>query len=138
MIPCLLMLCLININNDSLEVDQKALPKTYSTQIIINGFLSAGLGISAGIFHIRSNDAYTDYKNSTTVAEAVDNWERTKLNDNVRNICAVGAVFFTARTLYYHIRNRQEKKCETPKSLPFLDFKYIDTSKWVLCIQKAL
>jgi hypothetical protein len=138
MIQCLLILCFINLSNDSLEIDQQILPKTHSTQIVINGFLSAGLGITAGIFHIRGNDAYTDYQNSVTVAEAVENWERTKLNDNVRNICAAGAVFFTARTLYYYIKNKHEEKSKKTKPVPLLDFKYIDTSKWVLCIKKVL
>jgi hypothetical protein len=138
MIQCLLILCVINVSDDSLEIDQRVLPKTHSTQLVINGFLSAGLGITAGIFHLRGNHAYTDYQNSTTVAEAVENWERTKLNDNVRNICAASAVFFAARTLYYYIKNKQEKKSKKTKTVPLLDFKYIDTSKWVLCIQKAL
>jgi hypothetical protein len=136
MIPCLLMLCFINLNNDSLEVNQRVLPKTHSTKIVINGFMSVGLGITAGIFHVRGNDAYTDYQNSTTIAEAVDNWERTKLNDNVRNICAAGAVFFAARTIYYHVKNRKNKKPDGPKSSTLLDFRYIDTSKWVLSIKK--
>lgn len=137
MIQCLLILCFINVSDDRPEVNQQISPETHSKQVIINGFLSAGLGITAGIFHIKGNDAYTDYQNSIIISEAVDNWERTKLYDNVRNLCAAGAVFFAARTLYYHIKNKQEKP-ETPKSLPFLDFKYIDTSKWVLCIKKAL
>jgi hypothetical protein len=138
MAQCMLILCFFNLNNDSLQVDQRVLRKTHSRQVIINGFLSAGLGITAGIFHLRGNHAYTDYQNSTTVAEAVENWERTKLNDNVRNICAGGAVLFAARTLYYHIKNRQTKQSDALKSPSLFDFKYIDTSKWVFCIQKAL
>jgi hypothetical protein len=125
------------MNEDTLKVGQRALPKSYSKQVIINGFLSAGLGITAGICHIKGNDAYTDYQNSTTAAQAIDNWDKTKLYDNMRNICTAGAVFFAARTLYYHIKNRKIKKAEGPKPSPLLDFKYIDTSKWVLCIQKA-
>jgi len=138
MTNCLLMLCLVNLSNDSLEVNQHVLPKTHSTQIVVNVFLSVGFGITAGIFHTKGNAAYTDYQNSRTITEAVDNWERTKLYDNVRNICAAGAVFFAARTLYYHIKNRQGRKIKAPKSSPLIDFKYIDTSKWALCIQKAL
>ncbi|MGB3341196.1 MAG: hypothetical protein WBB37_06915 [bacterium] len=138
MTQCLLLLCLINLSNDSLEIDQHVLPKTHSKQIVVNAFLSTGLGITAGIFHVRGNDAYTDYRNSTTVAEAVENWEKTKLNDNVRNICAAGAVFFAVRTIYYHVKNRKNKKPDGPKSSTRLDFRYIDTSKWVLCIQKVL
>lgn len=138
MIHCLLILCFINVSDDSLEVNQQVLPKTHSKQVIINSLISAGLGITAGIFQIKGNDAYTDYQNSKTIAEAVDNWERTELYDGVRNICAAGAVFFAARTLYYHIKNRQTKNSDIPKSLPLLNFKYIDTSKWVLCIQKTL
>lgn len=137
MIQCLLILCFLNLANDSLIVNNERSKENYSTQLIINGFLSAGFGITAGIFHVRGNAAYTDYQNSTTIVEAVDNWERTELNDNVRNICAAGAIFFAARTLYYHIKNRQAKKTKAPKPLPLLEFKYIDTSKWVLSIQKA-
>lgn len=138
MVPYLLILSIISLHNDSLEVSQQALPKSRSKQVIINGFLSAGLGVATGIFHIRGNDAYTDYQNSTTSAEAVENWERTKFNDNVRNICAAGAVFFAARTLYYHIKNKQEEKVKIPKSLKIFELKCIDTSKWVICIKKTL
>jgi len=87
MIQGMLIIFCVSLTTDSLLTENQFSKKTYSTEIVVNGFLSAGLSITAGISHTKGNAAYTDYQNSTTIPEAHDNWNRTRFYDNVRNVC---------------------------------------------------
>jgi hypothetical protein len=76
----------------------------YKKQIAINGLLGIGFTAMSGIYWKKGNEAYDNYQNSMTTADAVHYWEQTQSYDRIRNICGLGALFFVGRTIYYYAR----------------------------------
>ena len=94
----------------------------YKKQIAINGLFSIGLTALSGIYWKKGNEAYDNYQNSMTAAEAVHYWEQTQSYDRIRNVCGIGALFFIGRTLYYYAKFMDTGK--QMSALPSLDLRY--------------
>jgi hypothetical protein len=132
----IIILCL-NLSDDSLIVQSniKNAKKNYSKQILVNGLIGIGFGISTGIFYKKGADAFEDYKESTSARSALENWNKTMLYDNLRNICAVGTVIFTLRAVYYQIKNIKASKAARHI---IIDFNYCRSGKWSFGLEKRL
>lgn len=96
--------------------------QAYKKQIGINGLISAGLTASAGIYLVKGNSSYDKYQNSMTTADALHYWERTQNCDRIRNICAIGALLFIGRTIFYYAKYMDAGK--SLGKLPSLDLRY--------------
>ena len=103
MIACILVLVCVSATSDSIP-HQPASDNTYTGQLVTSGLLSAGFGVSAAIFHTRANQAYEEYQNSTTMAEALERWDAVRKFDLYRNVCIAGSILFLARFMYYHMK----------------------------------
>lgn len=98
---CVIILFCVNLSIDSL-IQEKPVPReSYTKQVLINGFIGVAFSVGTGVFYAKGNAAYDNYKTSTTMSAAVDNWDKVRLYDGIRNVCAVGAVLFIFRSLYY-------------------------------------
>jgi hypothetical protein len=93
--------------------------QVYKKQIAINGLFSIGLTATSGIYWKKGNDAYDLYQKSTKTTDALHYWEQTTNYDRIRNVCAIGALFFIGRTIYYYAKLMDTGK--TVGSLPSLD-----------------
>jgi hypothetical protein len=111
-------------------------PKSYTKQVLLNGFVGIGFGIGTGIFHTLGKKAYEDYIYSDSIRSSIENWDKTIRYDNLRNICAVGAVVFTLRALYYQLKHVKASK--SAKHTPTFDFQYSYRNKLSLGIKTIL
>jgi hypothetical protein len=135
MIACILVAVCILTSYDSLP-QQPEIKKEYTGQLVASGLLSAGFGISAAIFHTRSNQAYEDYQSSTTIAQALERWDRVRRFDIYRNVCVAGSVLFLARFMYYHMKQTDEPI--STGFIPCLDIQYTCSSKISIGLQRHL
>lgn len=127
----------INTSVDSIDSQIDIAEKeSYTKQILLNGIVGIGFGIGTGIFYRKGNNAYDEYEKSTSTKSALDNWNKTKVYDNLRNVCAVGALFFTIRAVYYQLKNIKASK--STNFMPTLDFQYCYRNKWSLGLKKRL
>jgi hypothetical protein len=110
--------------------------ESYTKQILLNGIVGISFGIGTGVFYRMGNNAYDEYEKSTSTKSALDNWNKTKVYDNLRNVCAVGALFFTIRAVYYQLKNIKASK--STNFTPVLDFQYCCRNKWSLGLKKRL
>ena len=129
------ILC-INASMDSLMQEPLAPKKSYTNQVLINGIIGMSLGVGTGIFYTMGNKAYDEYKESMTMQSALDNWEKVRLFDNIRNVCAVGALAFILRAVYYQFKNIKSSQSES--LTPVINLHYANCKKWVVGIQKRL
>jgi hypothetical protein len=70
------------------------------------------------------------------MSAAIEAWDRVKINDTVRNVFAVGAVFFIARAVYYHIRRASLSRIEP--FAPIIEMRYTCGPKMIIGLQKDL
>ena len=110
MIHLCVALALVAVPQDSIS-DTEVIQQRYSRQVLINSILGFSCTIGMGIFYVKGNDAYNDYKSSQGMSTAIEAWDRVNGNDMARNVFAVGAAFFLARAVYYQI-----KRANVPKS----------------------
>ena len=134
MIICILAAVCICATSDSLPRPAES-NKEYTGQLVASGLLSAGFGISAAIFHTRSNQAYEEYRSSTTMAEALERWDAVRKFDLYRNICIAGSVLCLARFIYYHVK--QDEPSSTGL-LPSLDIDYTFSPKISIGLERQL
>jgi len=137
MIYILFFTVCINTSVDSLG-PQINIPEKerYTKQILLNGIVGISFGIGTGVFYRMGNNAYDEYEKSTSTKSALDNWNKTKVYDNLRNVCAVGALFFTIRAVYYQLKNIKASK--STNLMPTLDFQCCYRNKWSLGLKKRL
>ncbi len=135
MIASILVAVCIFTSSDSLP----QLPEThkeYTGQLFASGLLSVGFGISAAIFHTRSNQAYEEYQSSTTIAQALERWDRVRKFDLYRNVSIAGSVLFLARLMYYHMK--QDDEPTSTGFVPCLDIQYTCSPKISIGLQRHL
>lgn len=125
MINILLILVSSYSVEDSILPSVRVQRQTDKKQIAVNGLLSIGLTTTSGIYWKKGNDAYARYQNSTTTINALHYWEQTQNYDRIRNACAIGALFFIGRTIYYYAKFMDTGK--TVGALPSLDFQFTHT-----------
>ncbi len=127
----------INTSVDSIH-PQIDIPEkeSYTKRILLNGIVGISFGIGTVIFYRKGNSAYDEYEKSTTTKSALENWNKTKVYDNLRNVCAVGALFFTIRAVYYQLKSIKASK--STSFMPTLDFQYCYRNKWSLGLKKRL
>lgn len=134
MIYFLAVILCINASEDTSHKEAAIVkPKSYTKQVLLNGLVGIGFGISTGIFYRMGENAHDDYKESDSIRTALDNWNKTKLYDNLRNVCAVGALIFTARAVYYQLKH--VKAARSAKYTPIFDLHYAHQNKWSLGIK---
>ncbi len=133
---CVIILFCVNLSVDSLIQETPVPRKNYTKQVLINGIIGIGFGIGAGVFYAKSNDVYEDYKKSTIMVDALDNWDKVRLYDGVRNVCAAGALIFIFRAVYYQLKNVKSSK--STSFVPVMDFQLTNNGKLILGIQKNL
>ena len=121
--------------NDSIA-PVKPVKVSYAKQVWINGLIFVGCAVGTGVFYRMGNTAYEEYKESETIRSALDNYDKARLYDNVRNVFAVGAVVFLSRALYYQIKNVKASKSYS--YTPVIDIEYTYYPKLVFGIQKDL
>lgn len=126
----LIMLCVLN-TQDPIQVPFQAKRQEYKREIAINGLLSIGLSTLSGIYWKKGNDAYDNYQQSMTSADALHYWEQTQTYDRIRNVCGIGALFFIGRTIYYYAKLMDAGK--RVGSIPDLDFRYTEQGS-LLCV----
>jgi hypothetical protein len=134
MVHLLIFIFCLNTSADSLI--QETAPvnqKSYTKQVLINGLVGIGFGVSTGIFHALGKNSYNEYLLSDSIRTALDSWNKTKRYDNIRNVCAVGAFIFTLRALYFQLKH--VKASRSTKHTPTLDFQYSFRNKWTLGIK---
>lgn len=110
--------------------------KNYERQVLVNSVLGFACTIGAGVFYVKGNDAYEDYKSSQNMRTAVEVWDRVKTSDAARNICAVGAAFFLARAIYYQIKRMRLPKSNT--LLPVFEMRYAEQPKLLFGLRKSI
>ena len=136
MIQYVLITLVFTATSDSLLHQPEIKRKDYSHQILINGLFSAGFGISAAVFHTQGNKAYNDYQSSTTIADALDNWNRVKNFDLYRNVCIAGSLGFFIRFIYYHMKHTEP--LSQTGLLPLIDIRYSSSPKFTIGLHKKL
>jgi hypothetical protein len=123
-----------NASSDTLLLQTKTPNQdNYTKKVLINGLVGIGFGVGTGVFYTLGNNAFEDYEDSDSIRTSLDNWNKTKLYDNLRNVCAVGAAIFTLRALYYQLKHVKASK--SSKNTPILDFQYSCRDKWSLGIK---
>ncbi|MBA7520904.1 hypothetical protein ES705_13004 [subsurface metagenome] len=70
------------------------------------------------------------------MVDALDNWDKVRLYDGVRNVCAAGALIFIFRAVYYQLKNVKSSK--STSFVPVMDFQLTNNGKLILGIQKNL
>ena len=120
-------------NDTSIEATNIATPKSYTKQVLLNGLIGIGFGVSTDIFYTMGENAHDRYKESDSIRTTLDNWDKTRLYDNLRNVCAVGALFFTVRAVYYQLKH--VKAARSAKYTPKLDLQYSYQNKWSLGVK---
>lgn len=110
--------------------------KNYSKQVLINGIIGLGFTVGAGVLHTMGNSAYEKYKESGTMKSAVENWDKVKLYDNIRNVCAIGALAFLSRAIYYQLKNITQTQSSSYR--PVIDLRYAEQPKIIIGVNKIL
>jgi len=136
MIQYILILLCSNAPLDSLMQETSSAKKSYTNQVLINGILGMSLGIGTGIFYTIGNKAYDEYKDSKTMQSAIKNWDRVRLFDNIRNVCALGALVFTVRAVYYQLKNIRLSKSQSVT--PVINFNCTHSKIWAIGLEKRL
>ena len=141
MVEALLICILLSSANDSLPQVESSATRSYSKQILINGIIGVGFTIGAGVFYTKGNGAYEEYEKSESMGSALENWDKVQLYDNVRNVCAIGALLFFGRALYYQLKN---VKVSSSRSEPvnglhlIIDIEYVHQPKLLIGMSKDL
>ncbi len=108
MIQLFVVLTLVTASQQN-PSDIEAMQRKYGRQVLVNSVLGFACTIGMGVFHVKGNDAYEEYKDCQSVQSAAEAWDRVVFNDTARNVFAVGAVFFLTRAAYYHIKRIRHK-----------------------------
>lgn len=134
----LLALILISTTPDSTTsaFDIPQMSSKYSRQVLISTLVGAACIGGMAIFHLRANDAYSEYQAAESMSTAIETWDKVQRYDNIRNAFGVGAALFIARAIYYQV-----KKSELYRSshiLRMLDLRYAGNSKMAVGIKRSL
>ena len=143
MIGILLICTLVTIGQDSTPPAQPEVTKSYTKQVLINTFVGLGFTVSAGIFYKKGNTAYEEYEESETMKSALENWDNVELYDNMRNVCALGALVFLGRAIYYQLKNVRVSSSthslqEEQDFRPMIDFVYTNQPRVIIGVVKNL
>jgi hypothetical protein len=131
-----ILIILFVTTTDSVPLQSAAIKKDYTNQMLVNGLISSGFGITAAILHTKGNKAFHDYQSSTTMVEALDNWNRVKTYDFYRNACIAGSLVFLARFFYYHVKHT-EPATQT-RLIPSIDIQYSFMPRLTIGLYKKL
>jgi hypothetical protein len=138
MTSSIITILLMSLSADSLNQQTFLLKANYRKHLVISGIIGIGLGFVSGVCYTQGNNAYREYQNTTSMAEAVDYWEKTMRYDTIRNICAFGSVIFLARTFYYYYKLRNLPKSADSVDHSAIKIEYHSYGKWLFGFQKHL
>ncbi|HEX7318871.1 MAG TPA: hypothetical protein VF399_00750 [bacterium] len=110
--------------------------KSYTAQILVNGIIGLGFGTGAAVFYMKSGSSYDAYLKSDSLCEATDYYNNTVFYDNLRNICAGGAVLFLAQALYYQLKSVRTKTASRPA--PEIDLGMSEKNKYFICLRQPI
>ncbi len=134
----LILISTINIGiGDSLPTIQAEPAKSYAKQVLTNVLITAGFTVGTGIFYTLGNNAYEDYKESDDMKSALKNWDKTMFYDKARNICALGALLFLTRALYYQFKN-VKRPSSSQGFEPVIDLRYTGQTEFIFGLTKKL
>ena len=138
MIHILLALAIISTTPDSTisAVDIPQMSSKYSRQVLISTLVGAACIGGMAVFHLRANDAYSEYQAAESMSTAIETWGRVQRYDNIRNAFGVGAVLFIARAIYYQVK--RSKLYQSSHILRMLDLRYAGNSKMAVGIKRNL
>jgi len=134
----LLTLAFISTTPDSTisTVDVPQMSSKYSRQVLVSTLIGAACIGGMAIFHLRANDAYSEYQEAESMSAAIETWDRVQRYDNIRNAFAVGAAAFIARAIYYQVM--KSKLYQSSHILRMLDLRYAGNSKMAVGIKRNL
>ena len=135
MVQFIVVFTLVAGSPDSMP-ETELMQKKCGRQVLINSLVGFTCTLGMGIFHARGSDAYEEYKTSQSMKNAAEAWDKVKLNDTMRNVFAVGAVFFLTRAVYYQIKRVRLEK--TSVLSPVIEVRYAAQPKLLLGLQKSL
>lgn len=118
----LLLILLISSTSQDSTVDYPVSNKNYTGQVLVNGVAAIGLGASALLFSSMGNKAYEDYRESNSIRDANDSYNKTLFYDNLRNVTAVGSALFLLRAIYYQLKSSRPDGSLGKRTL--IDFDY--------------
>jgi hypothetical protein len=123
-----LLLVVFTFNQgDSLSAIPVPVRKSYTSQVTINGIIGLGFGVGTSAFYFMGDKAYEHYRDSGSMKNANAYYNKAMTYDYARDLCAVGAIFFLARALYYQLKNARAKTVQGYK--PSFDFNTVGFSK---------
>ena len=135
MIQLCVTLTLMSASLDSMP-DLEMMRTRYSRHVLINSILGFTCTLGVGFFYVRGSDAYEDYRTSQSMSAAIEAWDRVKISDTARNLCAVGAVFFFTRAVYYQVRRASLSRSKV--FTPVFEMHYTYGPKMIIGLQKDL
>jgi hypothetical protein len=137
MVQSLLLLAMISQGAlDSIPLAPAPAKKSYTTQILVNGIIGLGFGAGAAAFHMKSGSSYDAYLKSDSLGEATNYYNKTVFYDNLRNMCAGGAVLFLAQALYYQLKSVRTKTVSG--SAPVIDLGMCEKNKYFICFKQPI
>jgi hypothetical protein len=135
MVQLFVVITLVTASQES-PSNKELMQKKYGQRVLVNSILCFACTISTGVFYVKGNNAYEDYKSSHSMRTAVEAWDRVRMNDTVRNVFAVGAVFFLTRAVYYQIKRVRLEKSSAVS--PVIEVRYAAQPKLLIGLQKDL
>ncbi len=134
MIQLVVSIILVSVMADTTVTGDKVV-KDHSRKVLVSTLIgSACIGVM-GICHLKANNAYDAYLGSETMSSALEEWDRVRHYDNMRNIFAIGAVVFIARAVYYQFRQGSIKRSSNFR--PRVDLQYACNSRVVVGVEKG-
>lgn len=135
MVQLFVVLTLVTASQESAS-NIELLQRKYGRGVLVNSVLCFACTIGTGVFYVKGNNAYEDYKSSHSMRTAVEAWDRVRMNDTVRNVFVVGAVFFLTRAVYYQIKRVRLEKFSAVS--PVIEVRYAAQPKLLIGLQKGL
>ncbi|UCD20183.1 MAG: hypothetical protein JSU64_03330 [candidate division WOR-3 bacterium] len=107
----------------------------HSRKVLVSTLIGSACIGAMGICHLKANDAYDAYLGSETMSSALEEWDRVRHYDNMRNILAIGAVVFIARAVYYQFRQNSVERSTNFR--PRVDLQYACNSRVIVGFEKG-
>jgi hypothetical protein len=135
MLQLLVALMLVSAATDTTSATDR-FGEGHSREVLISTLIGVACIGGMAVYHMKANDAYDAYLESETMSSALEEWDRVRRYDNIRNILAIGAVAFVARAVYYQLKPTVQRSSTGIK--PLIDFQYARNSKLILGLEKSL
>lgn len=131
----LLAVTIISTTPDS-TIDIPRMSSRYSRKVLVSTLVGAACLGGMAIFHLRANDAYSEYQAAESMSAAVEMWDKVQRYDNIRNALGVGAAFFIARAIYFQVK--KSSLYRSSHILRMFDLRYAGNSKMAVGIKRTL